>query len=275
MASVLLATAAITLSAIIAALISTISSDSFEVTSLLLGDKRKGTTSIKFLCVLICFLMAFMCNIQSVRYYSHVSFLISIPLGPDAPGLDPNYVNSAMSRGAQFWSLGLRAFYLSFPMFLWLFGPIPMFLCSLILTVLLHFRKLLRFQFPWHRDQLQENFAWFARIPWREWVVTHPQLKLVEAKRTIFLLCVLKSLLWTSRSRLDMCAMSKSLLPWLIDLFLRHSFDATLRKIIQKDYGVWSNPLISDLDQMFPKFIKAMICLKIEYLVDYGLLFNT
>ena len=139
MASALLATAAITLCAIIAALISTVSSDSFEVTSLLLGDKRKGTTSIKFLCVLICFLVAFMCNIQSVRYYCHVSFLISIPLGPDAPGLQLQYVNDAMSMGAHFWSLGLRAFYFSFPMFLWLFGPIPMFVCSLILTVLLHF----------------------------------------------------------------------------------------------------------------------------------------
>ena len=139
MASALLATAAITLCAIIATLIGTAGSGSFRVTSLLVGDTREGTTSIKFLCVLICFLVAFMCNIQSVRYYCHVSFLISIPLGPDAPGLQLQYVNDAMSMGAHFWSLGLRAFYFSFPMFLWLFGPIPMFLCSLILTTLLHF----------------------------------------------------------------------------------------------------------------------------------------
>lgn len=138
MASTLLATAAITLCSLIGVLVSSKSDANPQKITLVLGDKTPLTSSIKLLCVLVCFLVAFLCNVQSVRYYSHVSFLISIPLGDSAPGLTPEYVNRAIIRGSQFWSIGLRAFYFSCPMFLWLFGPIPMFLCSVLLTTLLH-----------------------------------------------------------------------------------------------------------------------------------------
>ena len=140
MASTLLATAAITLCSVIGVLESSGRNyGKIEESNLLLGDKRVVTSSIKLLCVLVCFLVAFLCNVQSVRYYSHVSFLVSIPIGPCAPGLSPEYVNKAIIKGGQFWSIGLRAFYFSFPLFFWLFGPIPMFISSVILTILLHF----------------------------------------------------------------------------------------------------------------------------------------
>lgn len=139
MASTLLATAAITLCSVIAVLVGSNSNGNPQKISLLLGDRRSVTASLKLLFVLVCFLIAFLCNVQCVRYYSHVSFLISIPLGACAPGLTTEYVNKAIIRGGQFWSIGLRSFYFSFPMFLWLFGPIPMFLCSALVTLLLHF----------------------------------------------------------------------------------------------------------------------------------------
>ncbi|KAM3703156.1 hypothetical protein ACB098_04G074000 [Castanea mollissima] len=44
-----------------------------------------------------------------------------------------------LNRGSFFWSLGLRAFYMSFPLFLWIFGPIPMFTCCCIMTFILYF----------------------------------------------------------------------------------------------------------------------------------------
>jgi uncharacterized membrane protein len=138
MASTLLATAAITLCSVIGVLVSSIAPQE-AAGGVLLGDKRLVTSSIKLLCVLVCFLVAFLCNVQAVRYYSHVSFLVSIPIGPSAPGLSPEYVNKAIARGGQFWSIGLRAFYFSFPLFFWLFGPIPMFVSSVVLVVLLHF----------------------------------------------------------------------------------------------------------------------------------------
>ncbi|CAI9753573.1 unnamed protein product [Fraxinus pennsylvanica] len=49
------------------------------------------------------------------------------------------YVVINLNRGSFFWSVGLRAFYFSFPLFLWVFGPIPMFVCCCILSFILYF----------------------------------------------------------------------------------------------------------------------------------------
>lgn len=50
-----------------------------------------------------------------------------------------NYVARALNRGGYFWSMGLRAYYFSFPLFLWVFGPIPMFVCCVVLVFVLYF----------------------------------------------------------------------------------------------------------------------------------------
>eukprot|EP00249_Psilotum_nudum_P015605 c25422_g1_i1 orf=418-1134(+) len=138
MAGTLLATAAITLSSLIAVIISS-STTAYSPETLIFGERGSLTSSIKLLCILMCFLFAFLCNVQSVRYFSHASFLISIPMGDDAPELTREYVARAVLRGSQFWSIGLRVFYFSLPLILWIFGPIPMFSSSLVLLMVLHF----------------------------------------------------------------------------------------------------------------------------------------
>jgi len=53
--------------------------------------------------------------------------------------LTAEYVATTVNRGSYFWSLGLRAFYFSFPLFMWLFGPIPVFCTSIALVFMLYF----------------------------------------------------------------------------------------------------------------------------------------
>ncbi|MCO5547387.1 hypothetical protein L7F22_000836 [Adiantum nelumboides] len=79
MASTLLATAAITLCSLIAVLV-TNKKNAVADSSLVLGDQSDLVSSLKLLAVLICFLAAFLCNVQAVRYYGHASFLVSIPM---------------------------------------------------------------------------------------------------------------------------------------------------------------------------------------------------
>ncbi|EAZ41543.1 hypothetical protein OsJ_26068 [Oryza sativa Japonica Group] len=55
------------------------------------------------------------------------------------PGLAVDYVTATLNRGSYFWSLGVRAFYFSCPVFLWLFGPIPMFASCLAMVCALYF----------------------------------------------------------------------------------------------------------------------------------------
>ena len=143
MASTLLASTAIMLSSLIAVLM-TGGSSGRSVSFHVYGDKSEFCLSIKFFSILVCFMVAFLFNVQSIRYYSHASILINVPYKKlDSSNskhcVTVEYVGRTVNRGSYFWSLGLRAFYFSFPLFLWIFGPIPMFLCCIFLVVMLYF----------------------------------------------------------------------------------------------------------------------------------------
>ncbi|KAF8097111.1 hypothetical protein N665_0294s0017 [Sinapis alba] len=148
MASTLLASTAIMLCSLIAVLMT--SNTGERSVWLAFGDKSDRAFSIKFFAILVCFLVAFLLNVQSIRYYSHASILINVPfkqLMADSSGghslmINQDYVAATVNRGSYFWSLGLRAFYFSSPLFLWIFGPIPMFITCCVLVSLLYFLDL-------------------------------------------------------------------------------------------------------------------------------------
>ncbi|GMN44263.1 hypothetical protein TIFTF001_013452 [Ficus carica] len=142
MASTLLASTAIMLSSLIAVLMTNGSKDKSAL--FVVGNRSDTGFSIKYFCILACFLVAFLLNVQSIRYYSHASILINVPFKKMSHDLHHQqltveYVAMNVNKGSYFWSLGLRAFYFSFPLFLWIFGPIPMFVSCLVLVFLLYF----------------------------------------------------------------------------------------------------------------------------------------
>ncbi|KAL6202118.1 hypothetical protein ACLB2K_025829 [Fragaria x ananassa] len=90
--------------------------------------------SIKYVSILACFLLALASFLHRIRSFVHAIFLISMP-NSDTPLSD---VQKAVIHGGLFWTLGLRAIYFATTMLLWLFGPIPMFVCSVTLVLILH-----------------------------------------------------------------------------------------------------------------------------------------
>ncbi|XP_040997256.1 uncharacterized protein LOC121243231 [Juglans microcarpa x Juglans regia] len=136
MASTLLATVAITLCSLISVVVST------TLNSPGAASKSAYTSetifSVKYFSILVCFLVAFLCCMQSVRYLSHVSFMVTAPALKDKKD-SIEYVARNLNRGSLLWSLGLRAYYVSFPLFLWIFGPVPMFVCCCIMPFILYF----------------------------------------------------------------------------------------------------------------------------------------
>lgn len=143
MASTLLASTAIMLSSLIAVLMSS-RNEGRSVVSLVFGDRTELVLSIKFFSILVCFMLAFLLNVQSIRYYSHASILINVPFKKLSSNLrqqklTAEYVANTVNRGSYFWSLGLRAFYFSFPLFMWIFGPIPMLFSCFALVSMLYF----------------------------------------------------------------------------------------------------------------------------------------
>eukprot|EP00253_Pinus_taeda_P015752 PITA_15752 len=105
------------------------------VNEIIFGHKGAIMSYIKYGSVLVCFLVAFISHVQSMRYYIHVSFLISTP-NSSVPAA---YIERAVIRGSNLWSLGLRAYYFVFPLLLWIVGPIPMFVCSVGMIPFLYF----------------------------------------------------------------------------------------------------------------------------------------
>ncbi|KAL5575342.1 hypothetical protein UlMin_017041 [Ulmus minor] len=147
-AATFLCSVSLTLSALIGTWLQTSSDDLFK-SKLIYGDTRPSTMSIKYMCLLICFLLGFSCFVQSARYFVHANYLISTP-NDDIP---VEYVEVAVIRGSNFWSLGLRTLYFAFNMLLWFFGPIPMFASSVFMVIILHYldsnsRPLHKHQYP-------------------------------------------------------------------------------------------------------------------------------
>ncbi|OEL28671.1 hypothetical protein BAE44_0010308 [Dichanthelium oligosanthes] len=152
MASTLLASTAITLSSLIAVLMSSGGGGGcgeggglLPGAPLVVGATGLPALSAKFFAILVCFLVAFLLNVQSIRYYSHASVLINVPppvLGRRRRAV--GYVTDVLNRGSYFWSLGARAFYFSCPVFLWLFGPIPMLVACIALVCALYFLDVCR-----------------------------------------------------------------------------------------------------------------------------------
>ncbi|XVF34078.1 hypothetical protein REPUB_Repub18cG0025900 [Reevesia pubescens] len=106
MASTLLATITIILSSLISVFVSS-SLDSCNTTlEIVYGNNSPLLSSIKYFSILLYFLIAFLCNVQFIRYYTHVSFLVTLPLSIDNME-SVEYVARNLNRGSYFWSLGL------------------------------------------------------------------------------------------------------------------------------------------------------------------------
>ncbi|KAI6705245.1 hypothetical protein NL676_008207 [Syzygium grande] len=133
-AATFLATVSLTLCSLIGAWISN-TNNNFFASDLVYGDTRPTTLSIKYISLLICFLLAFSCFIQSARHFVHANYLISTP----SPNIPPKSVELAVIRGSDFWSVGLRALYFALNLLLWFFGPIPMFICSIFMVLFLYY----------------------------------------------------------------------------------------------------------------------------------------
>ncbi|KAF8025845.1 hypothetical protein BT93_F2624 [Corymbia citriodora subsp. variegata] len=115
-----LASISLALSSLIEAWIGS-SSNSVFMADFIHGDTSPSMISIKYISLLSCFLVAFGSFLQCVRSLVHAIFLMSMP-NSDIPVA---YAQKAF-------------IYFATNLPLWTFGPIPMFICSVTMVVILH-----------------------------------------------------------------------------------------------------------------------------------------
>jgi uncharacterized membrane protein len=100
----------------------------------LFGSQDPQVLLLKILLLSFIFLGAFFCNSLAIRSLIHAGFIINLPPEKAGTHLD---ASMELERGALFYFCGLRFYYLSIPLALWLFGPAWMLGGAILLVALL------------------------------------------------------------------------------------------------------------------------------------------
>lgn len=94
---------------------------------------------IKMLLLLVDLLVAFFSFAMAIRLFHHVGYMINAPQSEDLVATNPAHVSAHLNRAGHFYSVGMRAYYYTVPLLLWLFGPHFMFAGTLGLVVSLYY----------------------------------------------------------------------------------------------------------------------------------------
>jgi uncharacterized membrane protein len=102
------------------------------------GDKLSGTWHalnfsgqasvelwlFKLLMMLFDLLFAFFSFAMAVRIFHHVGYLINVPLDRAIEATQIRRVEVHLNRAGSYFRIGMRAYYFTVPLLLWLFGPL-------------------------------------------------------------------------------------------------------------------------------------------------------
>jgi uncharacterized membrane protein len=103
----------------------------------LLGARTETLGMFKLMLLGILFFVTFFNFSLCIRYYNHVGFMINT-FQPNDSTVSAEAVTQVLNHGALHYTIGMRGFYLSVPLALWLFGPIWMLAGSLILVAIVY-----------------------------------------------------------------------------------------------------------------------------------------
>ena len=103
----------------------------------LLGTRTEALWMFKLMLLGIIFFITFFNFTLAIRYYNHAGFMINTFEQNNAT-VSEEAVTQVVNHAALHYTIGMRGFYLSVPLALWLFGPVWMFLGSLVLVAVLY-----------------------------------------------------------------------------------------------------------------------------------------
>lgn len=86
-----------------------------------MGKRIESLQQVKLLILSVDFFFTFFNFTMAIRYYNHLGFMINAP--SDSESSTPASVIETIQYGAAHYTLGMRGYYLSVPLALWLFGP--------------------------------------------------------------------------------------------------------------------------------------------------------
>jgi len=102
-----------------------------------LGKESDHLWQLKWVSLMVLFFFTFVNFTLAVRHFNHVGFLINIPPESDER-LSVDFVAYRLNRGATHHTVGMRGYYLSVPLVLWLFSAWWLLIGTLVLLWLLY-----------------------------------------------------------------------------------------------------------------------------------------
>jgi len=91
----------------------------------------------KLMVLIVDFFFIFFSFCLAIRYLNHVNFMINVP-SDLAHKITPEYITEILNRGMMHYTMGMRGYYFSVLLFLWLFGPIWMLIGTVVMTIVLY-----------------------------------------------------------------------------------------------------------------------------------------
>lgn len=94
---------------------------------------------VKILCLLTALIVAFFAFAMTIRVLNHVVFMISLPADAAQGALSPEWVAARLNQAGAFYTVGMRAYFVTVPLAFWLFGPVLLVLSTMGLVVMLYY----------------------------------------------------------------------------------------------------------------------------------------
>jgi uncharacterized membrane protein len=138
MGSTLMATTCVLLCSGLAAMISSTYSVKKPLNDSIYGAHGELMVAMKYATLLVFFLFSFFCHSLSVRYLNQVNYLINTVQYCGSSLITADYVSELFEKGSIFNTVGNRIFYLGFPLLLWIFGPVLVFVSSITVLPILY-----------------------------------------------------------------------------------------------------------------------------------------
>jgi len=121
------------------------------------GSKNLDLLTVKIILLFLCMISSFFNFSICIRYLNHSTFLMMLPkeerdfsLHRGGPPMTVTHEIAAkvLNRGYLHYTLGMRGYYVLLPLICWLFGPIPLIICTVFLIVVLFLLDHVRINSP-------------------------------------------------------------------------------------------------------------------------------
>lgn len=94
---------------------------------------------VKILCLLTVLIVAFFAFAMTIRSLNHVVFMLGLPQQEAHDAFAPEKVALRLNQAGAFYSVGMRAFFVTVPLVFWLFGPAFLVFATMGLVLILYY----------------------------------------------------------------------------------------------------------------------------------------